>query len=95
MNEGYVYIISTFGVSKNSYNFRATQHEFRLIFQGTTRVAKVGDDLAICRYGLDIASFAYINDRQTNLNYLIGNSHSFIIYELILPIILDFLLFLY
>lgn len=74
IQEGEVFIVSQFGVSQNTSNFRATRHTYKIMFHMSTMFAKQVDDADIPRYGIQITPANAIYDSDTNLNYLVGTS---------------------
>ncbi|KAF7814841.1 replication protein A 70 kDa DNA-binding subunit A-like [Senna tora] len=53
LKEGAVYVISQYSVGKNKGNFRVTSHEYKVIFQFTTRVIPAREDGRIHTYGFE------------------------------------------
>ena len=72
VNEGQVYIMSQFGVGHNTSNFRATHHDYRIMFHKSTMVVNQPDDPSISRYGIVVTPTSSIFDKDTNLNHLVG-----------------------
>ncbi|KAJ1412240.1 Nucleic acid-binding, OB-fold [Sesbania bispinosa] len=67
--EGEVYKMIYFSVVKNVSNFRATKHEFKLIFNSRTRVFRA-ESLLIPEYGLSLSSSEDIRNTKVESEFL-------------------------
>ncbi|KAJ1386317.1 Nucleic acid-binding, OB-fold [Sesbania bispinosa] len=67
--EGEVYKMIYFAVVKNVGNFRATTHEFKLIFNSMTRVFRA-ESLLIPEYGLSLSSSEDIRNNKGESEFL-------------------------
>lgn len=76
LKEGAVYIISQFGVGSNGGSFRSTPHDFKIVFQFSTRVAKTEDDGSIDLYGLRLTSLSSIISTPPDSKCLVGKIFS-------------------
>jgi len=72
IKEGAVYIISQFGVGSNTGSFRSTPHDYKVVFQFSTRLAKTEDDGSIDRYGIRLTPISAVRAEQFDSKCLIG-----------------------
>ncbi|KAJ1441423.1 Nucleic acid-binding, OB-fold [Sesbania bispinosa] len=68
--EGGVYKMTYFGVVDNGGSYRATSHEFKLLFQARTRVLPA-ESVIIPRFGLDLKNLEYVKNTKGECDYLI------------------------
>ncbi|KAJ1379646.1 Nucleic acid-binding, OB-fold [Sesbania bispinosa] len=68
--EGFVYKMTYFGVVDNGGSYRATSHDFKLLFQARTKVIPA-DSVIIPRFGLDLKNYEYVQNTKGECDYLI------------------------
>ncbi|KAJ1388162.1 hypothetical protein SESBI_39347 [Sesbania bispinosa] len=68
--EGGVYRMTYFGFMDNGGSYRATSHEFKLLFQARTRVLPA-ESISIPRFGLDLKDTEYVKNTKGECDYLI------------------------
>ncbi|KAJ1398871.1 Nucleic acid-binding, OB-fold [Sesbania bispinosa] len=69
VTEGFVYKMTYFTVIANGGTYRATTHEFKLLFQPRTKVVPAESEI-IPRFGLDVKSSKDIQDTNGKSDYL-------------------------
>ena len=72
LKEGNIYLISQFTVGINGYAFRSTNHEFRVIFQFSTRVARRDFIPNIPMYGFQFMKLSTVTSREFEMKHLFG-----------------------